>query len=82
MKKDGDPWGFAKWTSQFSLKLGLLFRQTACFIFQLSQCLAVPAPGIRNNDPVVKAGTDTDVENKDMDIKGRRGGGMNWETGI
>ena len=52
MKKDRDPWGFAKWTSLFSLKLGLLFRQTACFIFQPSQCLAAPAPGIGNNDPV------------------------------
>ena len=25
---------------------------------------------------------DTDAENKRMDTKGRRGGGMNWETGI
>lgn len=53
MKKDRDPRGFAKWTSLFSLKLGLLFRQTGCFIFQPSQCLAVLAPGIGNNDPVV-----------------------------
>ena len=26
--------------------------------------------------------TDTDVENKRMDTKGERGGGMNWEIGI
>ena len=26
--------------------------------------------------------TDTDVENKHMDAKEGRGGGMNWETGI
>ena len=29
-----------------------LDRQLACFIFQPSQCLAAPAPGIGNNDPV------------------------------
>ena len=35
-----------------------------------------------NDELIFKAETDTDVENKDMDIEGRRGGGMNWEIGI
>ena len=34
------------------------------------------------DEPICKAEIETDIENKHMDTKGGKGGGMNWEIGI